>query len=141
MHKNEVNREYFKYGYEEYEELRKHPSYKYAKNVVGGEIVCNKFIFKQCQSFLNMVDNKEHRLYKKYYVDIHTVNVITGIVGMTNFSTGEFAGKPCVEHIADFQWYILINLYATKLRDNPKKRRFEKACVFISRKNAKVLAL
>lgn len=140
MNKNKVLREHHKIGHEEYEKLRQHKSYKYAKDVVEGRIVCNKYIYKQCLSFLNMVDNTEHRLYQKYYVDIHTVNVITGIIGMTNFSTGEFAGQPCVDYIAGFQWYILINLYATKLRSNPKKRRFEKACVFISRKNAKVLA-
>ena len=56
---------------------------------------------------------------------------------ITNFATGEFAGTSCYNHVAGFQWYILINVYSVFHRDNPKKRRYEKACVFISRKNAK----
>lgn len=124
-------------GNEHYEFLRKHPAYEYAKDIVDGKILSNVYIKKECQRFLNMIDNPESRLYQKYFVDIKSVNTITQIVRMTNFSTGEFAGQPCIEKIAGFQWYILINIYATKLRDKPLKRRFEKACVFISRKNAK----
>ena len=124
-----------------YDELRKHKCYQYAKDVVEGNIVTGKYIKLECQRFLDMIDNPNSRLYQTYFVDMKVVKFIDVVASLTNFSTGEFAGKSCYDYIAGFQWYILINIYCVKLRNNPKKRRFEKACVFISRKNARVLAL
>jgi len=120
-----------------YDSLRKHPSYKYAKDVVDGNIIAGKYIKKECSRFLSMIDNENSRLYKNYFVDMRVVSFIDTVVSLTNFATGEFAGKCCKPYIAGFQWYILVNIYAVKLRKNQKKRRFEKACVFIARKNAK----
>lgn len=120
-----------------YDDLRQHPCYKYAKDIVDKKIVSGKYVQKECQRFLDMIDNKNSRLYKLYFVDMKVVNFIDLVVSLTNFATGEFAGQSCKPYIAGFQWYILINIYAVKLRKNPKKRRFEKACVFIARKNAK----
>lgn len=128
-------------GNENYECLREHQSYKYAKDVVEGRILTNIWIKKECKRFLEMIDNTKSKFYKKYFVDIYTVKTISGIVKLTNFATGEYAGTSCYDKIAGFQWYILINIYATKHRDRPKKRRYEKACCFVSRKNARVLAL
>lgn len=122
---------------DEYLELREHKCYKYAQDVVNGNIISGEYIIKECKRFLDMIDNKDSRLYKKYFVDMKVVKFIDSIVKLTNFATGEYAGQPCYDHIAGFQWYILINIYCVKHRDNKKKRRFEKACVFISRKNAK----
>lgn len=120
-----------------YDELRKHKCYQYAKDVIEGNIVTGKYIKLECQRFLDMIDNPNSRLYQTYFVDMKVVKFIDVVASLTNFSTGEFAGKSCYDYIAGFQWYILINIYCVKLRSNPKKRRFEKACVFISRKNAK----
>lgn len=124
-------------GNENYELLRQHQAYQYAKDVVEERILTNVWIKKECKRFLEMIDNPESRFYKTYFVDMQTVKTMTNIIKLTNFSTGEFAGTCCYDKIAGFQWYILINIYATKLRKNPKKRRYEKACVFVSRKNAK----
>lgn len=120
-----------------YNELREHKAYKYAKDITEGKILAGKYVIKECERFLEMIDNNNSRLYKTYFVDIKTVRFINTVVSLTNFATGEFAGQPCYDYIAGFQWYILINLYCVKYRNNPAKRRFEKACVFISRKNAK----
>lgn len=118
----------------EYQYLRTHKAYKYAKNVIDGKIVAGKYIKKECQRFLDMVDNPESKYYKKYFIKEKVVKKITNILKITNFATGEFAGTSCYEQVAGFQWYILINVYSVFHRDNPKKRRYEKACVFISRR-------
>lgn len=118
----------------EYEYLRKHFAYQYAKDVVDKKIVAGKYIIKECEHFLDMVDNPESRLYQTYFVNEKVVKKISNIMKITNFATGEFAGTPCYSHVANFQWYILINVYSVFHRKNPKKRRYEKACVFISRK-------
>ena len=110
---------YHEIGKENYDKLRKHQSYSYAKDVVEKKIVTNKYIRKECKRFIDMVDNPNSRLYKRYFVDIHTVETISGIIRLTNFATGEFAGKSCYEHIVGFQWYILINIFAVKHRNNP----------------------
>lgn len=119
------------------DDFRQHPAYLYAKDIAEGKIVAGRYIIKECKRFLQMIDNTESRYYKKYFVDLATVEKINVIIGLTNFATGEFAGQPCIDHISGFQWYILINIFAIKHRGNPKKRRYEKACVFIARKNAK----
>lgn len=112
-------------------------AYKYAQDVASGQIVAGKYVIKQCKHFLEMIENKDSIYYKKYFVDMNVVKKIDSIVKLSNFATGEYAGKSCYEHIAGFQWFILINLYSVFHRDKPFKRRYEKACVFIARKNSK----
>lgn len=119
------------------EEFRQHKAYLYAIDVTEGNVVAPKYIKKECKRFLEMVDNPNSKFYQKYFIDLDMVFKIDGIIRLMNFSTGEFAGQPCYEYIQPFQWYILMNIYAIKLRSNPKKRRYEKACIYISRKNAK----
>lgn len=122
------------------EEFRQHKAYLYAKDVVDEKIKTSRYIKKECKRFLDMIDNPNSRFYKKYFIDLDMVYRIDGIIRLMNFSTGEFAGQACYEYIQPFQWYILMNIYTIKLRSNPKKRRYEKACIFVARKNAEVLA-
>lgn len=124
----------------DYDWFRKEKAYIYCVNIVEGRIKSNIYVKKQCQQILDMVDNPESRFYKEYFLSKSIINRIKSIVSLTNFATGEFAGQPCFEYIAGFQWLILFVLYGTFKREDPRKRRFEKACIFISRKNAKVLA-
>lgn len=112
-------------------------AYRYAKDVANGNILAGKYIIKSCKHFLEMVNNQDSKYYKKYFVDYEMIKKIDSIIKLTNFSTGEFAGKGCYEYISGFQWFILINLFCVFHRDNESKRRYEKACVFIARKNAK----
>lgn len=119
------------------EEFRQHKGYLYAKDIVDGRIVTSKYLKKEALRFIDMIDNEESRLHKLYFIDLDMVYKIDGIIKLMNFSTGEYAGKECYSYIQPFQWYILFNIYAVKLRSNPNKRRFEKACIFVSRKNAK----
>ena len=112
-------------------------AYRYAKDVVNGEILAGKYIIKACNHFLDMTENKESKYYEKYFINYDVVKKIDNIVKLNKFSTGEYAGQNCYKHICGFQWFILINLYCIFHRDNTNKRRYEKACVFIARKNAK----
>ena len=112
-------------------------AYRYAQDVANGDILAGKYIIKACKHFLDMIENKDSKYYKKYFINYEIVKKIDSIVKLTKFSTGEFAGQDCYKHIQGFQWFILINLYCIFYRDNPEKRRYEKACVFIARKNAK----
>lgn len=126
----------------EYDWFRKKKAYIYCKDIVEGRIRSNRYVKKQCEQILEMVDDTDSRLYKEYFLSKSIIYRIESIVQLTNFATGEFAGQPCFDYIAGFQWLILFVLYGTFRRDDPRKRRFEKACIFISRKNARtVLAL
>lgn len=121
----------------DYNWFRKTKAYKYAKDVCDNKIVTNVYVKKQCKQILDMVDDENSRFYKKYFISKSIVKRIDVIVEMMNFATGEFAGQPCKEYIAGFQWLILYMCYGVFYREDPRKRRFEKACIFISRKNAK----
>lgn len=120
-----------------YDWFRKKKAYKYCKDIVQGKIKSNIYVKKQCMQILEMIDNPDSRFYKEYFLSKSVVQRIESIIKLMNFATGEFAGKPCFDYIAGFQWLILFVLYGTFRRDDPRKRRFEKACIFISRKNAK----
>lgn len=124
-----------------YDWFRKKKAYIYCCDIVSGKIKSNVYVKKQCFQILEMVDNPDSRFYKEYFLSKSVITRIESIIKLMNFATGEFAGKPCYDYIAGFQWLILFILYGTFRRDDPRKRRFEKACIFISRKNARVLAL
>lgn len=121
----------------DYNWFRKKKAYEYCRDIVDGKVESNIYVKKQCFQILEMIDNKDSRLYKEYFLSKSVITRIENIIKLMNFATGEFAGKPCYDYIAGFQWLILFILYGTFRRDDPRKRRFEKACIFISRKNAK----
>ena len=52
--------------------MKFHPSYKYAEDVIKGNIIAPKYVKKQCQLFLNICDNKDD----KYCVNEKRVNKI-----------------------------------------------------------------
>ena len=43
----------------EYQYLRQHKAYLYAKDVTEGRIVAGKYIKKECEHFLEMIENPD----------------------------------------------------------------------------------
>lgn len=121
----------------DYEWFRNTKAYKYCKDVSEDKIRTNIYVKKQCNQILEMIDNPNSRFFKEYYLSETMIKRVIFIVRRMNFATGEFAGQPCLNYIAGFQWVILFMCYGVFRRDNPLKRRFEKAAMLISRKNAK----
>lgn len=115
------------------EYLLKHPSYKYAVDVVNNKYESGKYIHKECNRFLEELENED----SPYFLDINMLKKIDGLTGLINMADGHRAGTPVKDSLADFQWYFLVNALCWKHKDNPEKRRYEKSVLLIARKSGK----
>lgn len=110
-----------------------HPSYQYAKDVVDGKIISGKYIFKECQKFLNELENED----SEYFLDIDTLEMIDGLTRLINMPDGVRKGQSAYDSLGGFQWYFIVNVLCWKHKSNPEKRKYEKSIMLIGRKNGK----
>ena len=115
--------------------IKSHKAYRYAERICNGEIIAGKYIIKQCEKFLNDVDDKDC----KYFIDEDYLSLITNITKIINMSTGLRVGMAAYDALADFQWFFLVNALCWKCKDNPQKRRYEKSVLLIARKSGKMI--
>ena len=111
----------------------KNPAYKYAKDVCSGKINAPKYVKLQCKEFLNIADDKT----KKYMIDTDRVDKIERLLGLFVMPKGLSAGQTVKNALSGFQWLLLVAVLCTVYRDNPAKRRYERAIFEICRKNGK----
>lgn len=81
--------------------------YNYAKDVVNGEIISNKWIKLECQRYINRLDGLEEDIY----FDFQDCEILYSLLAIINYSTGFYANKPIIDHIAGFQSMILENIF------------------------------
>lgn len=107
-------------------------SIQYAERVVKGEEIAGEYIIKECQRFLNRINDD------RYKFDLEKVDRINRILAMLNFATGFKTGKPIITGLADFQFFILHNIFCwVVVEDNSNLIR--EVYLEIARKNGKVL--
>ena len=111
----------------------KNLAYVYAKNVCSGKINAPKYVRLQCREFLAIADDK----IKKYIVDKDRVDKIERLLGLFVMPSGLSAGQTVQSTLSGFQWLLLVAVLCTVHRENPVKRRYERAIFEISRKNGK----
>lgn len=117
--------------------MKFHPSYKYAEDVIKGNIIAPKYVKKQCQLFLNICDNKDD----KYCVNEKRVNKIDKIAKVLKMAKGIKAGESIYNSLAGYQWLMIIASLCVVYRDNTKKRRYENVVLEIARKNGKTFTV
>ena len=98
------------------EDFKNHNAYLYALASVKDENV-PKYVKKQCEEFLEVVDNHYNDDYK-WIIDLKLVNKITKLLGIMYFSSGTRVGTPIAEGLAKFQWFFLIAILCTKHRNS-----------------------
>ena len=113
--------------------MLKNPAYGYAKDVCAGRINAPKYVRLQCKEFLNIADDK----IKKYVIDTDRVDKIERLLGLFVMPKGLSAGQTVKSALSGFQWLLLVAVLCTVYRDNPAKRRYERAIFEICRKNGK----
>ena len=111
----------------------KNPAYKYAKDVCSGKINAPKYVKLQCRAFLDIADDK----IKKYVIDADRVDKIERLLTLFVMPKGLSAGQTVKSALSGFQWLLLVAVLCTVYRDNPAKRRYERAIYEICRKNGK----
>ena len=111
----------------------KNPAYQYAKDVCYGKINAPKYVKLQCRAFLDIADDK----IKKYVIDTDRVDKIERLLTLFVMPKGLSAGQTVKSALSGFQWLLLVAVLCTVYRDNPAKRRYERAIFEICRKNGK----
>ena len=91
---------------------------KYAQKIARGEIVAGKYIILECIRFLNDLNSIEDEEFE-WYFDTKVYKVIIGFSNFFKFADGINAGKPM--KLAEFQEWILANIFCWKHRDNMQK--------------------
>lgn len=119
--------------------LEEHKAYKYAADVVNNNIKHNgvpikqaKYVIKQCEKFLNDLDNND-----KYYFDEDELKKITKLTKLINMGDGLKVGQSAHDALVGFQWFFIANIFCWKHRNNSKKRRYETLTLLIGRKSGK----
>lgn len=101
---------------------------KYADDIINGNIIaCKKHIWS-CKRFKNDFNNPN------YYFD--KVELLKFYLWSRQFKHRAGVLKNKVIELTDFQLFIIANLFCWKRKDN-NYRRYRKAYIQISRKNAK----
>ena len=117
--------------------IKDHQSYKYAYDIIKGNIIAPKYVILQCSQFINIANGKS----KKYIIDENKLNMIDGILKLLIMPKGLKAGQTVYDCTAGFQFFFIVAVLCTVHRDNVKKRRYETAVLEIARKNGKTFLI
>lgn len=109
--------------------IKNNKAYEYAKwcTTDAGEKV-GKYVKKQCQEFLDMLDDDNSKYYikEKELADIE--KTLTHINIMPK--------KSAYENLKGFQWFFIVNALCVRRKENDK-RRYELSILLIARKNGR----
>lgn len=108
-------------------------AYQYASKVVNGEIIASKKVIKACKRHLRDLKRIDDEDFPYIYLPDKAKNPIDFIEMLPDVKTG----KPYP--LADFQKFILSNLYGWRKKSDTSIRRFKKALISLARKNGKTI--
>ena len=90
---------------------------------VEGIDLAPRYVKLQCAEFLRMWDDEN----PKYMVDRKLLARICRILSVLMMAKGPRTGKAVYEALAGYQWLIIAALLCCVHRDDPKRRRYERA--------------
>lgn len=110
----------------------------WAKQVLRGEFKANKYVIKECARYVKRMESGQVKDSKGncYEFDFDEVEFIYGLLSLINYSTGFYANKPILDHIAGFQAMIIENLFGWIHIDNGK-RMITDIVLLVGRKSGK----
>ena len=104
-------------------------AYKYAESVINGDIIAGKYIIKQCEIFLNDLEQQKEEDFP-WRFDTEVYDFIVGFQNFFKFADRIMAGQPM--KLADFQEWILANMFCWKHKKDGYIR-YSKAFIQIAR--------
>lgn len=111
--------------------------YNYAKDVVNGEIIANKWVKLECRRYIDRLDGKEEDIY----FDYEDCEILYSLLAIINYSTGFYANKPVINHIVGFQSMVLENIFCLYYKEtdefNNRIPVIEECYLEIGRKSGK----
>lgn len=110
---------------------------QYANDVVNGKEITTWEVQSQCKFFLNDYNNRQYQEDFNYYFDEEKLEVINNLLKLMNFATGFVENQCVLEVLANFQAFLIANIFGWRNKTNPKRFRYRDVNLFIARKNAK----
>ena len=107
----------------------------YAEKVISGEILAGKKVILAAKRFINDLERQEDDDFE-YYFDNERANKVIGFM--------EILPDPKTMQaypLADFQRFIIGNMYGWWRKDDNSKRRFRKGILSMARKNGKSILI
>lgn len=108
---------------------------EYAEKVISGEILAGKKVILAAKRFINDLERQEDDDFE-YYFDNERANKVIGFM--------EILPDPKTMQaypLADFQRFIIGNMYGWWRKDDNSKRRFRKGMLSMARKNGKSILI
>lgn len=110
---------------------------QYANDVLDGKEITNKYVKKQCEIFVDDLENQHDEDFA-FYFDEEEIEKIEGVMALLNFATGlHVVGKSILEGLVGFQAFFICNIFGWRFKANKEKFRFRDVTLFIPRKNSK----
>ena len=104
---------------------------------VDGADLAPRYVKLQCAEFLRMWDDEN----PKYVVNRKLLRRICRILSVLRMAKGPRTGKTVYEALAGYQWLIITALLCCVHREDPTRRRYERALLEICRKNGKTFVV
>lgn len=107
----------------------------YAEKIISGEILAGKKVILAAKRFINDLERQEDDDFE-YYFDNERANKVIGFM--------EILPDPKTMQaypLADFQRFIIGNMYGWWRKDDNSKRRFRKGMLSMARKNGKSILI
>lgn len=112
---------------------RPDPAETYARAVISGEIDAPKYVILQCKDFIKTWDGESER----YCINHKLLEKIYKITKVLKMAKGPKTGKSIYSSLAGYQWLIITAVICTVLKDDKRKRRYERVLLEVCRKNGK----
>ena len=112
--------------------IKNNKAYQYALWCVDDKnIKVGKYVKKQCQEFIDIVNDEN----SKYYIKEKELQIIEGFLKLINI----MPNKSAYENLVGFQWFFIITSLCVRRKTN-NKRRYELSILLIARKNGSGIA-
>ena len=105
---------------------------RYARDIVEGRILSNKYIKLECERFLKRLYDKNFE-YKFNYAKVEKIN---RTLALLNFATGFKTGQTILSGLHPFQFFVLHNVFCWQHKDT-KYALINEIYLQIGRKNGK----
>lgn len=109
-------------------------AWRYARQIVNGEIKSAKYVFKACRYALAIKKLQKRKYYKWYFDDSLAVDMISFMEFMPHVK-GHLARKPI--KLEPFQKFIISQLYGWRSKENSIVRKYLVGLLELARKNGK----
>lgn len=113
--------------------------YQWAKEVVGGKFIANKWVILECKRYIDRLDNCLDSELIEF--DLKEADVIYKLLRCINYATGFYANKPVLDYAVGFQMMAWENIFCWFYKEldenNFRKRVIEEVYLEVGRKSAK----